>query len=81
MNIVELKQLNIDSYKLGAYYCRTLFAKGGACIYLQKKLMFVNIDLAKCCIDKHFEVCAVKVKLDYKRFCYIELLLGILIYL
>jgi hypothetical protein len=37
MNIVELKQFNIDSYKLGAYYCRTLFTKGGVCIYLQKK--------------------------------------------
>jgi hypothetical protein len=70
---VELKQLNIDFYKQGAYYCRTLFTKGGVCIYLQNNLMFVNIDLAKYCIDKHFEVCAVKVKLDSKRFCIITI--------
>jgi hypothetical protein len=40
---------------------------------LTKNLTFVNTDLAKYCIDKHFEVCAVKVKLDSKRFCIITI--------
>jgi hypothetical protein len=35
--------------------------------------MSVNTDLAKYCIVKQFEVCAVKVKLDSKRFCIITI--------
>jgi hypothetical protein len=68
-----IKTIKLDSYKLRAYYCRTLFTKGGVRIYLQNNLTFVNIDLAKYCIDKHFEVCAVKVKLDSKIFCIITI--------
>jgi hypothetical protein len=45
MNLLELQQSNIDSYKLGANYCRTSYEKGGVCIYLHKGLKFVNIDL------------------------------------
>jgi hypothetical protein len=73
MNIMELQQLTIDYYKLGANYCRTLYANGGVCIYLQKNLTFVNTDLAKYCKDKHFEVCDVILKLGSKRFCIITI--------
>ena len=45
MNLLELQQANIDSYKLGANYCRTLYEKGGVCTYIHKSLKFVNIDL------------------------------------
>jgi hypothetical protein len=76
---MELQQLNIDSYNLGENYFITLYAKGGVCIYLQKNLTFVNINLAKYCKDKHFEVCAVKLKLGSKL-QYIELQLETLIY-
>jgi hypothetical protein len=38
MNFTELQLINIDSYKLGANYCITLYKKGGVCIYVQKKL-------------------------------------------
>ena len=71
MNPLELQQLNIDSYKLAANYCRTLYEKGGVCIYLHTSLNFVNIKLTKDCIDKDFEVCAVKLNLRSKRFCII----------
>jgi exonuclease III len=71
MNLLELQQLNIYSYKLAAKYCRTLYGKGGVCIYLHTSLNFVNRDLTKYCIDKDFEVCAVKLNLSSTRFCII----------
>jgi hypothetical protein len=61
MNIMELQQLNIDSYKIGANYCMHLHTKN---------LTFVNIEYCK---DKHFEICAVKLKLGSKRFCIITI--------
>jgi hypothetical protein len=73
MNLLELQQANIDSYKLGANYCRTLYEKGGVCTYIHKSLKFVNIDLKKYCKVKDFEVCAVKLNLNSKRFCIITI--------
>ena len=67
MNLLEIQQLNIDSYKLGANYCRTLYEKGGVCIYLHTSLKFVNIDLKMYCKEKKFEVCAVKLNLSSNR--------------
>jgi hypothetical protein len=34
MNLLELQQTYIDSYKLGANYCRTVYEKGGVCTLL-----------------------------------------------
>jgi hypothetical protein len=58
MNLLELQQLNTDSYKLGANYCRTLNGKGGVCIYSHTSLRIVNIHLNKYCKERYFEVCA-----------------------
>jgi hypothetical protein len=71
MNLLEVQQLNIESYKLADNYCRTLYEKGRVCIYLHASLNFVNIDLTKYCIHKDFEVCAIKLNLSTKRFCII----------
>jgi exonuclease III len=73
MNLMELQLLNIDSYKLGANYCRTMYEKGGVCIYLHTNLNFVNIDLNKYCKDKDFEVCTVKLNLSSNRLCIITI--------
>jgi len=35
MNQVELQHTFVDSYNLGASYCRTSHVKGGVCIFLQ----------------------------------------------
>jgi hypothetical protein len=59
MNLLELQQLNTDSYKLGANYCRTLKGKG-VCIYSHTNLKIVNTDLYKYFKEKDFEICAVK---------------------
>jgi hypothetical protein len=62
MNWEDLQQTFIDGYTLGANYCRTSYAKGDVCTYVHKSLNFENIDLEINCIEKYFEVCAVKGK-------------------
>ena len=61
----ELQQTFIDSYTLGAYFCRTSYAKGGVRTYMHKSLNFENISLKIYCIEKDFEVCALKLIPDF----------------
>ena len=63
MNWEELQQTFIDDYTLGAYFCRASYAKGGVCSYTQKSMNFENMDLEIYCIEKDFEVCALKLNL------------------
>jgi hypothetical protein len=37
--------LNIDNYKLGAFYCRKITKSGGVCIYICKSYQYINLDL------------------------------------
>lgn len=67
MNQVELLLSLVDSYNLGASYCRTFHAKGGVCILVQDGLKFTSFDLTKFCKDKDFEACACKIYLNSKR--------------
>jgi hypothetical protein len=67
MNLLELQQLNTDSYKLGANYCRTLKGKGGVCIYSHTNLKIVNTDLNKYCKEKDLEIYAVKLNLSANK--------------
>jgi hypothetical protein len=73
MNQVELQLTFVDSYNLGASYCRTLHAKGGVCILVQDGLKFTSFDLTTFCKDKDFEACAFKIYLNSKRICIIAL--------
>jgi len=61
MNHSELQQTFLDNYKLGVSYCRTLYEKGGVCIFVQEGLRYVRIDLENYCNDKDFEVCTIKI--------------------
>jgi hypothetical protein len=62
MNHLELKQTSLDSYSLGADY-----------ILVLGKLKFVNIDLAKYCKDKVFEICAIKIYMNTRKICVIAI--------
>jgi hypothetical protein len=73
MNQAELPLTLVDSYNLGASYCRTLHAKGGVCILVQDGVKFTSLDLTKFCKDKDFEACACKIYLNSKRICIIAL--------
>jgi exonuclease III len=71
MNHLELQQTLFDNYKLGVSYCRTLYEKGGACVFVQECLRYVRIDLEKYCKDKDFEVCTITIRFNTKSACII----------
>ena len=73
MNHSELQQTFIDNYKLGVSYCKTLYEKGGVCIFVQESLRCVRIDLEKYCKDKDFEICAIKIHFNVKSACIIAI--------
>jgi hypothetical protein len=73
MNYLELQKILLDSYSLGASYCRVTYEKGGVCIFVQEKLRYVGTDLAKYCKDKDFEVCATKIYMNTKKVCIIAI--------
>jgi hypothetical protein len=39
---IELEQINLEGYKLGAAYCRKSLLKGGVCIFVHKKIQLVK---------------------------------------
>jgi hypothetical protein len=69
MNHLELQQTFLDCYKLWVSYCRTLYEKGGVCIFVQESLRYVSIDLEGHCEDKDFEISAIKTYLNTKSAC------------
>jgi hypothetical protein len=69
MDHSELQQTFTDNYKLGVSYCRTLYEKGGVCIFVQESLRCVRIDLEKFFKDKDFGVCAIKIHWNTKSAC------------
>jgi hypothetical protein len=44
---IELEDINLEGYKLGAAYCRKSLLKGGVYIFVYKKYNYSNVDLNK----------------------------------
>jgi hypothetical protein len=61
--------LNIDSYKLGAYYCRKITKSGGVCIYVSKSYQYINLDLDNYCSEQDIEVCAIRLEKNSFNLC------------
>jgi hypothetical protein len=72
-NYLGLQQTFLDGYSLGDSYCRVSYEKGGVCVFVQEKLRYTSIDLAKYCNDKDFGVCAIKIYLHTKKVCIITI--------
>jgi hypothetical protein len=60
---IELEQINLESYKLGAEYCRKSLLKGRVCIFVHKKYIYSNADLSKYCKEQEIEAFAMKLEL------------------
>jgi hypothetical protein len=60
---IELEQINVEGYKLGAAYCRKPLLKSGVCIFVHKKYDYSNVDLSKYCQEQDIEACALKLEL------------------
>jgi hypothetical protein len=45
---------------LGAKYCRIIHKNGGVCIFIHSSIKFNNVSVAKYCVEKDIEACAIK---------------------
>jgi hypothetical protein len=64
MNHFESQQTFLDIYYLGVTI--SSYEKGGICIFVQKSLRYISIDLEMYCKNKDFEVCGIKIYLNTK---------------
>jgi len=53
-------------YKLAAYFCRMIYAKGGVRMYVHKSLEVESVDKENYCKEKDFEACAIKLRRNYQ---------------
>jgi hypothetical protein len=42
---LELDQINLDDYKLGAAYCKKSLLKGGISVFVHEKYNYLNVEL------------------------------------
>ena len=73
LNILEKSQVNIESYTIGAQFCRALYERGGVIIYVHNSLKFTNFDLSEYCKEKDIEICAVKLNINSLTMCIITI--------
>lgn len=63
----------VDSYNLGAYYCRKLTKCDGVCIFLHKSYQFINVDLNSHCREQDIEICAIILGYSPLNFCVLSI--------
>jgi len=73
LNQHEINLIQIDSYTLGASYCRNSYKMGGVCIFVNKKLNFISIDLRKFSHERDFEADAVKFAVNSVNICILSI--------
>jgi len=61
---LEIENLSMDYYTLGAKFCRKNLKQGGTSIFVHESLDFNNSDLQKYCIEQEIETCAIKIDLS-----------------
>ena len=64
----EMTNINLDQYKLGAFFCRQEYKGGGVCIYICQSLQCSKINLEKYYKEKDLEICALKLKVQMHNF-------------
>jgi hypothetical protein len=65
---IELEQINLEDYKLGATYCIKSLLKGGVCTFVHKKYSYSNVGLGKYCKEQDIEACGIKLELTALKF-------------
>ena len=61
MRIVEIDNINLYQYTLGAKYCRQKFEQGSVSIFIRKDINYSTIDLDKFSKEKDFEICTINI--------------------
>ena len=59
----EIKQINIEGFKLVTSYCRQSMKKGGVCIYAVSGLICSKIDMSYYSKDQDIEICMLKINI------------------
>lgn len=57
----EILQLSLHGYVLGSHFCRHVFQKGGACIFIREDLLFSKIDISDFCLEQDIEICGIQI--------------------
>jgi exonuclease III len=73
LNQHEIELIQIDSYMLGAFFCRNSHKIGGVCIFVNKNLHFINVNLKKFSHDQDIEVGAVKLSVYSLNICILSI--------
>jgi exonuclease III len=73
LNQHDKELIQIDNYTSGASFCRNSFKLSGICIFVDKNLNFINIDLWKFSLDQDIEVCAVKLSDSSHNICILSI--------
>ena len=66
----QIQHITMDCYNLGAEFSRRSFHKGGVCMFIQKHLPFLVINIEKFCKDKELS-CALKLDFLSIKVCII----------
>ena len=61
---LEVENLSMDYYTLGAKFCRKNLKQGGTSTFVHESLDFNNTDLQKYCIEQEIETCAINIDLS-----------------
>jgi exonuclease III len=69
----EMELIQIDSFTLGASFCRNSLQVDGVCIFVNKNLNFMNVDLRKFSHDQDIEVGAVKLSVYSLNICVLSI--------
>ena len=73
LNILEKNYINIESYTIGAEFCRVYYERGGVIIYIHNSLKYRNIDLGEYCEEKYIEISVVKLNIKHLSMCIITI--------
>jgi len=65
----EINSIYINSFNLGAKYCRVNLKHGGVSIFVHETMPFTTINLSEFCIDQDIEICAIKLHFSFVKFC------------
>jgi hypothetical protein len=72
LNQQEIELTQIDSYTLGASFCRTSLKMGSICIFINKNLNFKN-DIQKFLHERDIEAGAVKLSVNLLNICILSI--------
>lgn len=65
----RLESVSIPNYVLASYHTRNRY--GGTAIWVKKHFHFIELSLTDFCIDRHFEICGISIKLNKRRHIYL----------